>query len=72
MLAAVSKDSKEFVPILAAHFYTISPMVIPSLPKPSSSSSQDELMESLGMMKNKDGDFETFERFLSRTEVTLV
>ena len=31
--------------------------------------SNDELMESLGMIRVKDGEFESFEKFLHRTEV---
>jgi len=29
-------------------------------------------MESLGMIRNKAGDFETFERFMARTEVSII
>ena len=31
--------------------------------------SNDDLMESLGMIRDKDGEFESFEKFLHRTEV---
>jgi hypothetical protein len=68
-LALVSVDSKELIPILAAHIYTVCPTAIPTLPTPSSNGSEEELMESLGMLKGKHGEFETFERFLARTEV---
>ena len=69
MLAIVSTQAKELAPILAAHIYTVCPTAIPTLPKPSKGSSENDLMESLGMTKGKDGEFETFERFLARTEV---
>lgn len=74
MLALVSTEAKELVPILAAHIYTVCPTAIPTLPHPSKDSSEEALMESLGMIKDKSGEFETFERFLTRTEgiVSLV
>eukprot|EP00978_Attheya_sp_CCMP212_P005977 scaffold13455_cov50-Attheya_sp.AAC.1 len=68
MLAAVSTEAKELIPILAAHIYTVCPTVIPKLPAPAKDSSETELMESLGMIKTKNGEFETFDRFLARTE----
>ena len=69
MLAMVSTEAKELVQILAAHIYTACPTAIPTLPHPSKDSSEEELMEGLGMAKDKNGEYETFERFLSRTEV---
>lgn len=59
-------------PILAAHVYTVCPVAIPALPTPSKDASEDEFMESLGMLREKDGEFETFEKFLSRTEVSFI
>ncbi len=70
MLALVSVDNKDINPILAAHIYTVCPVAIPALPSPSKDASEDEFMESLGMLKEKNGEFETFEKFLSRTEVS--
>ena len=67
-LAIVASEVKEFAPILEAHIYAVCPMAIPTLPKPGKDASEEELMESLGMAKNKNGEFETFERFLHRTE----
>ena len=32
--------------------------------------SEDEFMHNLGMARSKDGEFESFERFLARTEVS--
>ena len=69
MLAMVSVDNKELVPVLAAHIYTVCPTAIPTLPSPAQNATEEELMSSLGMQKNKDGGYETFDRFLSRTEV---
>jgi GLE1-like protein/CCCH-type zinc finger len=46
----------------------VCPTAIPALPKPDKDATEDELMESLGMAKNKTGEFESFERFLQRTE----
>ena len=70
MLAMVSLENKEIVPILAAHVYTVCPTAIPTLPSPKKDASEDELMESLGMLKDKHGEYETFDKFLSRTEVS--
>lgn len=69
MLALVSQENKELVPIMAAHIYTVCPVAIPSLPTPKKDATEDELMESLGMQKDKSGDYETFDKFLTRTEV---
>ena len=54
---------------MAAHIYTVCPTAIPKLPKPTSEASEEALMKSLGMSKGKDGQYETFERFLTRTQV---
>jgi len=70
MLSLVSVEQKELAPVMAAHIYTVCPTAIPRLPCPSPDASEEELMESLGMEKKSDGNFETFERFLSRTEVS--
>lgn len=70
MLAHVAKENADFVPIMQAHVFKVCPTAIPSLPTPSENASEDELMESLGMIKGSDGNYETFERFLSRTEVS--
>lgn len=70
MLALVSTQVKELLPILAAHIYTVCPTAIPTLPKVTKNESENELMESLGMAKGPDGEYETFDRFLTRTEVS--
>jgi len=72
MLALASVDAPDIIPVLTAHIYTVCPTAIPSLPRvdESSSTSEEEFMESLGMLRVKDGEFETFERFLARTEVS--
>lgn len=69
MLAMLSVDNKDLVPVLTAHVYTVCPTAMPTLPNPSKDVSEDVLMESLGMSKDKKGEYETFEKFLSRTEV---
>jgi hypothetical protein len=69
MLALVAVDSGDLISILAAHIYTVCPTAIPTLPSPVPGASEDSLMESLGMLRDKDGQFETFDRFLHRTEV---
>lgn len=70
MLAMVSTQVKELLPILSAHIYTVCPTAIPTLPKVTKNESEKELMESLGMAKGSDGEYETFDRFLARTEVS--
>jgi hypothetical protein len=72
MLTLVSIDNKELVPIMAAHIYTVCPTAIPTLPTLKADASEDEVMSSLGMLKDKTGEFETFPRFLSRTEVSTM
>jgi hypothetical protein len=58
----------DFSTLLISHIYSACPTAIPTLPTPAQGCSETELMESLGMMKNKNGEFETFDRFLARTE----
>jgi hypothetical protein len=72
MCAMVSLENKEFVPILGAHIYTVCPTAIPTLPIPRPGSSEEELMSSLGMLKDKNGEYETFDRFLTRTEASTL
>jgi GLE1-like protein len=73
MLALISVEAKDFVPLMTAHIFTVCPTAIPTLPLvDDGAASEDALMESLGMLRVKDtGEFESFERFLSRTEVGL-
>ena len=68
MLTMVSVEHKDVIPVLAAHVYTVCPTAIPRLPKIAQDATEDEVMETLGMLRGKDGNFETFERFLARTE----
>ncbi len=69
MLAYTSTNLKEdFSYILMAHIYAVCPVAIPTLPSPAHGCSELELMESLGMQKDKKGEYETFDRFLTRTE----
>lgn len=77
MLAIVAAQVKDIVPVLTAHIYTVCPTAIPTLPLTVStdttnlnSNSEDDFMTQLGMIRQKDGNFESFERFLSRTEVS--
>ena len=77
MLAIVAAQVKDIVPVLTAHIYTVCPTAIPTLPLTVStdttnpnSNAEDDFMTQLGMIRQKDGNFESFERFLSRTEVS--
>lgn len=68
MLAMVSEEAKDFGLVMAAHIFIACPTAIPSLPHIAPDASEEELMESLGMLQLKDGKYETFEKFLARTE----
>jgi GLE1-like protein/CCCH-type zinc finger len=68
MLSMLSVENKDFTPILEGHVYMVCPTAIPTLPSPKPNASEEELMIGLGMQKGKDGEFESFPRFLSRTE----
>jgi len=61
--------SKDLAPVMAAHIYTVCPTAIPTVPTLIDNASEDEVMSGLGMIKDKNGQFETFEKFLTRTEV---
>ena len=76
MLCLVAANVKDMIPVLTAHIYTVCPTAIPTLPSTTddtntntNDSEEDNFMIQLGMIRQKDGNFETFERFLSRTEV---
>lgn len=76
MLSIVAASVKDIVPVLSAHIYNVCPTAIPTLPSTTSTdnkndnnSDEDDFMIQLGMIRQKDGNFESFERFLSRTEV---
>jgi actin-related protein len=70
MLALVGHQANELIPLLLAHVYTVCPTAIPALPKRVQDETEEQLMESLGMIRTKEGEFETFARFLARTEVS--
>ena len=78
MLSLVAAHVKDIVPVLTAHIYTVCPTAIPTLPSTTEqrsnhndNSDEDDFMIQLGMIRQKDGNFESFERFLSRTEVRI-
>lgn len=71
MIAYVSTQCEEIGPLLEAHLYSVCPTAIPtmSLESPADGGGdEDEMMESLGMIRDKDGVFESFDKFLNRTE----
>ena len=69
MMAHVSTQvPKEFIFFVEAHIYRMCKTTIPMLPTPNPECSEIELMQSLGMQMDMDGNYETFEKFLSRTE----
>lgn len=74
MLSSIAIENKDIIPVFAAHIYKACPTAIPSLPIPSVDSTEEEFMQSLGMLqlkKKTDSDkveYESFEAFLSRTE----
>ena len=60
--------------VLEGHLYGVCPMAVPVLEmggRGSDGSEEDRWMESLGMVRDKNGEFETFDKFLSRTEVCI-
>lgn len=78
MFAQVSVHCEEIGPVLEGHLYTVCPTAIPTLSldkdggggKGKDDENNDNLMESLGMIRDKDGEFESFDKFLHRTEVS--
>ena len=68
VLTSISVEVKEFIPLLASHLYTACPATIPTLPDIADDASETALMDGLGMIKDKKGEYETFDRFLTRTE----
>ena len=69
MFASVSTHCDELGPVLEAHLYTVCPTAIPTLSMTPPDKDENALMESLGMIKDKNGEFESFDKFLHRTEV---
>ena len=82
MFAQVSVHCEEIGPVLEGHLYTVCRMAIPALSldktggdaenENNKNNNDDFLMESLGMIRDKNGEFESFEKFLHRTEVSKV
>eukprot|EP00581_Thalassiosira_minuscula_P001154 CAMPEP_0183738154 /NCGR_PEP_ID=MMETSP0737-20130205/53890_1 /TAXON_ID=385413 /ORGANISM="Thalassiosira miniscula, Strain CCMP1093" /LENGTH=876 /DNA_ID=CAMNT_0025972631 /DNA_START=8 /DNA_END=2634 /DNA_ORIENTATION=+ len=73
MFAFVSTHCEEISPVLEGHLYTVCPTAIPTLSLTEATSEggvkdENDLMESLGMIRDKDGEFESFDKFLHRTE----
>ena len=67
-IALIAAEVKELSPLIMAHVYKVCPAAIPRAPSVGTDTSEDELMDSLGMIKDKSGGYETFDRFLNRTE----
>jgi len=62
----VSSEVPEFIPVMEAYIYDVCPLALPTpLGK---ESSKEDFSKKIGMKKNKDGEYESFERFLQRTE----
>lgn len=67
-MAAVSVAARDINSVLQAHVYSVCPLAIPSLP--SLGHDETAFMKGLGMLQDDTtGEFESFERYLSRTEV---
>lgn len=71
-VALVAAQVKDLCPMVAAHIYSVCPMAIPYLPEGNSDQSEEELMKSLGMIKESGEDYESYDRFISRTEVSFL
>ena len=73
--AMISSECGELNDVLEGHLYGVCPMAVPVLEMGESkeesgqSSEEDKWMESLGMVRDKNGEFESFDKFLHRTEV---
>jgi hypothetical protein len=73
--ASISLHCEELKDVLEGHLYTVCPMGVPVLEMGSEgdggtgSNEEEKWMESLGMIREKSGEFESFDRFLHRTEV---
>lgn len=71
-VSSMSTKKDEFKIYMDGHLYSACPILIPKLPTPAPDLGEEELMESLGMNKDKDGKYESFDRFLARTEVSCI
>ena len=78
--ALISIHCEELDELLQGHLYGVCPMGVPVLEMEeevdregsTGDSSDDRWMESLGMIKDKNGEFESFDKFLHRTEASLL
>ena len=85
MFAAVSIGCEELGPVLEGHLYSVCPLCIPALSLNQDTTNdgvggavggggedddENDLMTSLGMLRDKNGEFESFDKFLHRTEVS--
>merc|ERR1740136_280812 len=69
MLSLASVQVPEsFSEYWTGHLYTLCSLAIPMLPVPKSDCSEEEMMDTIGMKKDKAGKYEKFEKFLPRTE----
>ncbi|KAL3792804.1 hypothetical protein HJC23_002611 [Cyclotella cryptica] len=74
--AMVSTQCEELTDVLEGHLYVVCPMGVPVLEmqlegsevEQSDRSDEEKWMESLGMVREKSGEFESFDKFLHRTE----
>jgi len=65
-VSTVASEIPGFIPTMEAYIYDACPLALPvHLGK---EASKEDFSDSLGMKKNKDGTYESFERFLQRTE----
>ena len=68
-IALIATQIKELSSIVSAHIYQVCPSAIPRTPKITKGAKESELMDSLGMKQlSSDGTYESFDRFLNRTE----
>ena len=75
--ARVSVRCPEIRPLLEGHLYRVCPTAVPALSlavardrNGDGTNDGEDLMESLGMIRDRDGKFESFDKFLHRTEVS--
>jgi len=65
-VSSVASDIPEFIPIMEGYVYDACPLALP-VPL-GNEASKDDFSDTLGMKKDRDGEYESFERFLQRTE----
>ena len=74
--ALISTQCEELHGMLEGHIYRVCPTAVPVLEmaydEDAGGTEEERWMEGLGMVREKSGEFESFDKFLHRTEVCYV